>query len=111
MVWATLSSGYLFHRRGSYPFSLLYKGVYMMDNTMMKIGKYCRKFRITELELTLKEVEGSENIKALSSFEHGRSTNIKHLIKYVRCCKDKEQRILFLQGLIDVLDEGENNGR
>ena len=81
-----------------------------MNNTMLKIGKYCRKFRITELEMTLKQVEGSENIKALSSFEHGRSSNMNHLIKYVRCCKDKEQRILFLQGLINVL-EGENNGK
>ena len=77
-----------------------------MDNTMLKIGKYCRKFRIVELEMTLKEVEGSENVKALSSFEHGRSSNMNHLFKYVRKCKDKEQRFLFLQGLIDVLEEG-----
>ena len=78
----------------------------MMNNTMLKIGKYCRKFRITELEMTLKEVEGCDNVKALSSFEHGRSSNMNHLIKYVRKCKDKKQRLLFLQGLINVL-EGE----
>ena len=83
----------------------------MMNNTMLKIGKYCRKFRITELEMTLKEVEGSENVKALSSFEHGRSSNMVHFVKYLRCCKDKEQRISFLQGLINVLEEGENNGK
>ena len=75
-----------------------------MSNTMLKIGKYCRKFRIVELEMTLKEVEGSENVKALSSFEHGRSSNMKHLLKYVRKCKDREQRLLFLRGLIDVLE-------
>lgn len=77
-----------------------------MNNTILKIGKYCRKFRITELEMTLKQVEGSENVRALSSFEHGRSSNLNHLVKYVCKCKDKEQRYLFLQGLIDVL-EGE----
>lgn len=75
---------------------------------MLKIGKYCRKFRINELELTLREVEGSENVKALSSFEHGRSSNIKHILKYVRCCKDSEQQLQFLKGLINVM-EGENN--
>lgn len=77
-----------------------------MNNTKLKIGKYCRKFRITELEMTLKQVEGSENIKALSSFEHGRSSNMIHLIKYVRCCKDKEQQIDFLCGIVKIL-EGE----
>lgn len=81
-----------------------------MSELMKKIGKYCRNFRMTELELTLREVEGSENIKALSSFEHGRSTNIKHLLKYVRCCKDHKQQIQFLKGLINII-EGENNGK
>lgn len=32
---------------------------------------------------TLKEVEGGENIKALSAFEMGRSSNIAHFQKYV----------------------------
>ena len=48
---------------------------------MVVIGKYCRKFRITELECSLKDIEGNENIKTLSAFEHGRSSNINHLLK------------------------------
>lgn len=79
-----------------------------MKPIMKRIGNYCRKFRINELELTLREVEGNENVKALSSFEHGRSSNIKHILKYVRCCKDSEQQLQFLKGLINVM-EGENN--
>lgn len=76
-----------------------------MSELMVKIGKYCRKFRITELELTLKEVEGSENIKALSSFEHGRSSNINHLLKYVKCCNSLEQQLDFLWGIVKILEE------
>ena len=96
--------------KGFIPLSILFIGGDNMSDLMDKIGKYCRNFRITELELTLREVEGSENIKALSSFEHGRSTNIKHIIKYVKRCKDIEQQLRFLKGLINII-EGENNGR
>ena len=50
---------------------------------MVVIGKYCRKFRITELECSLKDIEGNENIKALSAFEHGKSSNINHLFYFL----------------------------
>lgn len=76
-----------------------------MNVQTVKIGKYCRKFRINELEMTLKEVEGSANVKTLSSFEHGRSSNLKHLLKYVKACKTKEQKLNFLQGLINIIEE------
>ena len=69
-----------------------------------RIGKYCRYYRLTVLEKTLKEVEGSENIKTLSGFEHGRSTNLEHLIKYVKHCESREQKQEFLQGLIKVIE-------
>ena len=76
----------------------------MRAKTIKTIGKYCRNYRIVKLEMTLKEVEGSENIKTLSSFEHGRSSNLEHLLKYVKACKTKEQRLDFLQGLINVME-------
>lgn len=102
MVNVILLSGFKFNE-GVYTLSILFKVVIKMNELMVKIGKYCRKFRITELELTLKEVEGGENIKALSSFEHGRSTNINHLLKYVKCCKDREQQLNFLLGIVDIM--------
>lgn len=74
-------------------------------NNMLLIGKYCRKFRINELELTLKDIEGNEDVKTLSAFEHGRSSNINHLLKYVKHCKSLEQQIEFLQGLITTIEE------
>lgn len=74
-----------------------------MKNNMVVIGKYCRKFRITELECSLKDIEGNENIKALSAFEHGKSSNINHLLKYVKYCKTMEQKERFVQGLITTI--------
>lgn len=76
----------------------------MEKNNFKNIGKYCRYYRMNVLEMTLKEIEGNENIKALSSFEHGRSTNLEHLLKYVNKCKDNEQRFHFLQGLIITIE-------
>ena len=76
----------------------------MENNHFKNIGKYCRYYRMNVLEMTLKEIEGNENIKALSSFEHGRSTNLEHLLKYVKKCKDNEQQLHFLQGLITTIE-------
>lgn len=78
--------------------------VEVMTYNFKRIGKYCRYYRMHILEMTLKEIEGSEDIKALSSFEHGRSTNIKHLLKYVKACKTHQQKINFLQGLITTIE-------
>lgn len=74
------------------------------EKAFKRIGKYCRNYRITVLELTLKEVEGNENVKTLSSFEHGRSSNLEHLLKYVKQCKTQEQKMNFLQGLITTIE-------
>lgn len=74
-----------------------------MEN--ITVGKYCRDFRINELEMTLREVEGNKNIKTLSSFEHGYSTNMNHLYKYISKCIDKEQQILFFEGLLQIINE------
>ena len=45
------------------------------------IGNICRNYRIAK-GVTLHEIEGDKNIKTLSAFEMGRSSNIKHFLKY-----------------------------
>ena len=60
------------------------------------IGKLCREYRMIHLQATLKDIEGNENIKSLSSFEHGRSSNINHVIKYVEYCETKEEILWFI---------------
>ena len=69
-----------------------------MDKRRM-LGAMCRNFRIDVLGKTLKEVEGSEDIKLLSAFEHGRSTNYNHFFKYFEACDDEDQ----VQILMDKL--------
>lgn len=70
---------------------------------MKHIGEYCRFYRIVVLKLTLKEVAG-EDYKNLSNFEHGRSSNIKHMLKYVEKCETRQQKIEFLEGLINFIE-------
>ena len=76
------------------------------------IGKYCRAFRLVELELTLREVAEltGSNDKALSSFEHGRANNIIHLVAYVLACETEEQRAMFYEGLDNVIKDYVNEG-
>lgn len=47
----------------------------------MKLGQFCREYRLS-IGTTLKDIEGSDDIKSLSAFEHGRSTNFNHYLKY-----------------------------
>lgn len=76
-----------------------------MPNEFIKIGKYCRNYRMNVLELKLKDVEGNANIKTLSAFEHGKSTNIEHLLKYIHKCETHSLRVEFLEGLIKVIED------
>lgn len=70
---------------------------------MKKIGAVCKYHRNTRLGMTLKEIEGSHQIKTLSAFEHGSSTNIRHLIKYIQVDQTEEQRNEFIEDLVEVI--------
>lgn len=72
-------------------------------NRSYKVGQYCRYFRKHVLYKTLKEIEGSEDVKTLSSFEHGRSSNLNHMFKYIIHCDDDKQRLVFINGLLNLL--------
>lgn len=64
------------------------------------IGKFCKYYRTEILDLTLEQMSIKVNVKTttLSSFENGRSTNYKHLIKYYECGTD-EQKQFFRENL------------
>ena len=68
------------------------------------IGKLCREYRMIHLQATLKEIQGDENIKAISSFEHGRSSNINHFMKYVEYCGTKEEKMIFMSWIIKRME-------
>ena len=67
------------------------------------IGDYCREYRITKLKLTLSDIEESNNIKTLSAFEHGNSTNLNHMFKYINKIDSYTGKVEFLEGMIERL--------
>ena len=69
-----------------------------------EIAAYCKEFRKQILRLTLRELceSSGTNIKTLSAFENGRSTNLVHVITYIEV-GTKEQQAIFAQKIIDIL--------
>lgn len=64
------------------------------------LGNMCRNFRVDVLKKTLREVQTSEQgIKALSAFEHGKSTNFNHIFKYINACDSEYQVEMFMDKL------------
>lgn len=71
------------------------------------IGEYCRKYRI-EKGATLIELTGGSQIKTLSAFEMGRSSNINHLKPYIELSLQYNEVYLFLSGLADEIRSNKN---
>lgn len=69
------------------------------------IGEYCRNYRMN-LNLTLNDVGGFEQVKNLSAFEHGRSSNIDHLVKYIKLSASLNDEANFIHGLFEVVKNG-----
>lgn len=72
---------------------------------MYLIGNVCREHRQENLKYTLKELSSLSgvNIKTLSAFENGRSTNINILLIYVRYTKANE-RLDLIKTICEVLE-------
>lgn len=75
------------------------------EEKLLIIGTYCKTFRVHILGLTLQEFEKISGVKqkTISSFEHGKSTNILHVLKYLDLCGSTEERVQYLKGLNNVL--------
>lgn len=71
------------------------------------IGEYCRKYRINK-GATLKELTEGGQIKTLSAFEMGRSTNIHHLEPYIKLSSKHNDENGFMDGLLTAIREGLN---
>lgn len=79
------------------------------EKLLLSIGNYCRNYRMNELNLTLEEVANGDNVKTLSAFEHGRSSNMFHIMKYMYACPNNSYKLGFIQGLNDIMKEGEGD--
>lgn len=71
-----------------------------MNYRINDVGIFCKFFRSEVLNLTLEEFSEQVGVKVttISSFENGRSTNLKHLKNYVKLA-DKEQEQFFRKAL------------
>lgn len=70
----------------------------------MSINSYCREYRIRKGK-TLKDVNKGDQIKSLSAFEMGRSSNIYHFEKYVALAMSLNDIKGFVNGLFNIGDE------
>ena len=79
--------------------------IYISINSRVKymVGAYCRQYRINN-NITLSNVSDDENIKTLSAFEMGRSSNIKHLISYIKLSIKLNDVDNFLSGLVHEIE-------
>lgn len=77
----------------------------MDRNQLYKLGQYCRYFRREVLKMTLQEIQGDLSLKGISHFEHGRSTNISHLSRYLKACNVESQKREFMNNIEKLLDK------
>lgn len=80
----------------------------MMDYRI--VGKRCSEFRKDVLQVTLTELcnKTGQNIKNISAFEHGRSSNLKYLFDYLQVCNEEQQR-LFAKYVFGGVENGCEN--
>lgn len=71
---------------------------------MKFVGEYCKVYRAITLNITLKRMSELTdiNMKTISAFENGRSTNMEHFIQYSQLGNDN-QREQFLKGFNNIL--------
>lgn len=79
-----------------------------MDNAKMKlkVGAYCRYFRVHDLGLTLQNLSDHSGYttQTISAFEHGKSSNMLLLFSvYWNACKDDEVKRSFSNGLFNIM--------
>ncbi|MGC7986047.1 hypothetical protein ACP3XM_24705, partial [Salmonella enterica] len=74
---------------------------------IIMISDYCRKYRISKGATLIELTKGSQ-IKTLSAFEMGRSSNIKHLIPYIELSISLDDKDNFMDGLANSIRN--NNG-
>ena len=55
---------------------------------VLKVGEYCKDFRLNTLKLTLTEFSTLTklNLKNVSAFEHGKANSIEYIYHYYNIC-------------------------
>lgn len=58
------------------------------------VGERCALFRKEVLNISLSGLcrATGQNVKNISAFEHGRSSNLKYLFDYLQVCNEEQQK-------------------
>ena len=77
---------------------------------MLEFGGLCAFFRKEILHITLRELSNKSGvpIPTLSSFELGRSSNLRFLYIYLVSCKTESQKNILISGIDQILERGYN---
>ena len=75
---------------------------------MLEFGGLCAFFRKEIWHITLKElsIKSGVPIPTLSSFELGRSSNLRFLYIYLVSCETAQQKNIFIDSIDSVLNRG-----
>lgn len=70
---------------------------------VLKVGEYCKDFRLNTLKLTLTEFSTLTklNLKNVSAFEHGNANSIEYLYHYYNMCGEGLKKE-FSKGLFNI---------
>lgn len=71
---------------------------------VLKVGEYCKDFRLNTLKLTLTEFSNLTdlNLKNVSAFERGKANSIEYLYHYYNMCGEGLKKE-FTKGLFNIL--------
>lgn len=71
-----------------------------------EISAICAYFRRRILKLTLHELSKRSGIpiSTLSSFEQGRSSNLRYIYLYLVSCETEQQKNIFIQSIDEILE-------
>ena len=77
---------------------------------MIEFGSLCAFFRKHILHITLRELSNKSGvpIPTLSSFELGRSSNLRFLYIYLVSCETELQKNILIDGIDQILERGYN---
>lgn len=77
---------------------------------MLEFGGLCAFFRKNILHITLRElsIKSGVPIPTLSSFELGRSSNLRFLYIYLVTCETESQKNILINGIDQILERGYN---
>lgn len=73
---------------------------------IFELSGFCSWFRRKVLKLTLREmsIKSGIPVSTLSSFEQGRSSNLRYVYLYLVSCETEQQKNIFVESIHKILE-------